>query len=117
VNNTNGSNAASYVATGGGVVTFITAASHFLTGMQLNTEVTYMVVDSSSDVLFHVENVDSSGETQYDYDAGSSGPGAADILIHHVDYVPILLENVTLDAGGGSIPITQRFDRIYSNPT
>lgn len=110
---TNGSDAATYIATGGGVVTFVASATHTLTGLQLNTEVTYMEYAGSVE-LFHVEDVDSTGETNYNYDA--LDPPTVDILIHHVDYIPILLPNVTLTAAGGEIPIIQAFDRIYENP-
>jgi carbamate kinase len=31
--------------------------------------------------------------------------------------VPIIIENVVLGSGGGSIPVTQQIDRVYENPT
>jgi len=94
--------------------TNITAsASHKLTGLKENSEVTY-VETGTENVLFHVENVDETGITEYAYNAAIEK--TADIHIHHVNYVPIIIPSVTLTAAGGSIPITQNVDRVYHNP-
>lgn len=97
----------------GGTVELLLSAVHKLTGMEENTEVTYVRVDTG-DVVFNVEDVGPSGITEYTYDATS--PFTVDILIHHVNYVPILIENVALTSAGGEIPITQYWDRVYYNP-
>jgi len=89
------------------------SASHKLTGMKQYSEVTY-IETGTENVLFHVEDVDGTGETEYAYNA--TVEKTVDIQIHHLDYVPILVPNVTLTAVGGSIPITQAKDRTYHNP-
>jgi len=94
--------------------TNITAsASHKLTGVKENSEVTY-VETGTENVLFHVENVDGTGITEYAYNAAIEK--TVDIHIHHINYVPIIISSVTLTATGGSIPITQNVDRVYFNP-
>jgi len=103
------------VNNGAATVNVTVSASHTLTGLQQNTEVTYVDTSDGTTVLYHVENVDSSGETEYNYNAAS--PKTADILIHHVNYVPILLTNISLGAAGGEIPIIQQIDRVYENQT
>ena len=96
-----------------GTTNITVSASHKLTGMKQYSEVTY-VESGTETVLFHVENVDETGETVYEYNA--TVEKTVDIHIHHVEYVPVLLESVQLTSVGGSIPITQRIDRVYSNP-
>jgi hypothetical protein len=103
------------VNSGGADYTVTVLATHTLTGLQQNTEVTYVDTSDGTTVLYHVEDVDSTGETTYNYNAAVEK--TADILIHHVDYVPIIIENVVLGSGGGSIPVTQQIDRVYENPT
>jgi hypothetical protein len=97
----------------GGTVDVILSAIHKLSGLKEGSEVTY-VDTSTGEVVFHVEDVDASGETTYSYNA--SVPRTVDILIHHVNYVPIVIPSVYLGAGGGSIPVTQYWDRVYANP-
>jgi len=62
----------------------------------------------------HVESVGADGESTFTYNAVT--PMTVDILIHHLNYVPILIEGVYLGPAGGEIPITQYWDRVYSNP-
>lgn len=113
--NCENSNASTHEETGTppGTTTIVSSATHTLTGMKENTEVTYVEV-STQDVLFHVENVGIDGKTDYVYDATIEK--TVDIHIHHVTHVPILIAGVLLTSAGGSIPITQFLDRVYSNP-
>lgn len=113
VYNTEGSNASTYINTGGGTTTIITSAIHRLIGLKQNSEVTYVRRDTG-EIVFHVENVDESGITEFSYDA--TNPFYVDILIFHTNYLPIYVDNVYLGPSGGEIPISQVWDRNYYNP-
>lgn len=100
---------------GSGTVSIIATTTHTLTGMQQNTEVTY--VGSGGGVLFHVENVTLSGVTQFPYNYSETGDFVVDILIHHLNYEFYLIEDLTLDDTDATIPITQIYDINYFNPS
>lgn len=83
-----------------------------LTGLVDNSEV--RIYRASDDVeLFGVEN-SSGGTVTYQYNFTGSTP--VYIHIHNVAYVFVRLE-LTLGGSDRSVPIQQRFDRTYSNPT
>ena len=103
---------------GGGTIAYMTAddgtqyippstVTHKLTGLVANTEVTYVKVSDGS-VVYHVEDVTASGETNYSYIY--AGNVVVDILIHHECYEFIAIENVTLGNTNGEIPVQQRKD-------
>jgi len=111
--NINSVNAENPPTTYTGDTNIVASAIHKLTGMVQYSEVTY-VETGTENVLFHIEDVDETGITEYSYNAAIEK--TADIHIHHVGYVPVLIPAIELTAAGGSIPITQRIDRFYSNP-
>jgi hypothetical protein len=94
-------------------VTFSASFKHTLTDMVQYTEVTYVRV-SDGQVLFHVEDVDGTGSTEYTHSGGET----VDILIHHVDYQPGVscIYNVTLPNSDASVKIQQFADANYYNP-
>jgi len=110
VSKTSGSNPNSYT---GSSTTFTASFSHTLTGMAANTEVTYVLVSDGS-VVFHVEDVDGTGETEYVHGGGEN----VDILIHHINYLPDIsgIYNITLPNSDASIQIQQFDDPNYINP-
>lgn len=103
------------VRNGGGASTdVVVTVVHKLTGMEQYSEVTYVRV-SDSQVLFNVGDVDETGETEFSYGADKVGT-VVDILIFHVEYLPVVIADYTLPATDVSIPISQVFDRVYENP-
>lgn len=83
-----------------------------LTGLVDNTEVRiYRVSDDVE--LFGVEN-SSGGTVTYQYNFVEATP--VYIHIHNINYVFIRLE-LTLGGQDASVPVQQRFDRNYSNPS
>ena len=65
-----------------------------------------------------IENTVAVSGTQYAYTYNFSKAGeGVDIVVHHVDYEYYRLVNYILSTTSTSLPIQQRFDRNYSNPT
>lgn len=92
--------------------------THTLTGLQLNTEVTYVLVSDGSEV-FHVEDAtaaDGGGFYKTEFTYIYSGDIVVNILIFHVNYDPIYLDDVTITNLNESIPNVQLFSRFYLNP-
>jgi hypothetical protein len=85
--------------------------SHTLTGLQDNSEVTYVRVSDSAE-LFHVEN-SSGGSTVYEDNYVSDTN--IRILVFHQDYEAILI-TTTLTDTAQTIPISQTDDRVFDNP-
>jgi hypothetical protein len=67
------------------------------------------------DAIDHTEDVPSDGENEYIY-VYASGT-YVDILIFHVDYEDIILEDILLDQGDATIPIVQIPDVNFFNPS
>jgi len=107
--NTNGSNLTSdkAFASNGGSITIINPATVTLTGLQNNTEVRIYQAGTQTEVAGQ-ENV-----TTGTFSA-SVQVTSVDIVIHAINYQNIRLESVDTTSDV-SLPITQRFDRNYSN--
>lgn len=115
---TNGSNPNSYTATGGGVVTFTASFDHVLEGLELNTEVTYVTANTSTE-LFHVENASTSdGNGKYKTTYTHGGGASVDILIHHIDYQPDIsnIYGLTLPNAAATVKVQMFTDINYLNP-
>lgn len=82
-----------------------------LTGLKVNTEVRIYTAGTTTE-LDGVENSGTSFTYNYTYVPATT----VDIVIHHVDYEYIKLEDVLLGSGDASIPIQQVSDRWYDNP-
>jgi len=67
------------------------------------------------DVVYHVEDVPSSGEVVYNYTYSSDQ--YIDVLIFHIDYLDNVLEDVLLSNESQAIPISQDLDLNYYNPS
>ena len=87
------------------------SATHSLTNLEPGSRVTY-VETGTNDELFQVADVGMSGVTEYNY----TEPVTVDIMIHHIEFVPILFVGVELTGVDATIPIFQAPDRVYSNP-
>ena len=112
VNAINGSDPTTTIETAGGTTTINNLRTHTLTGMVPGSEVTY-VRKSDGVVLFNVEDVDSTGTTQYQYNY--TGDVDVTILVFHVNYYPVSVD-VTLTSTDATLPIQQEADLWYSNP-
>lgn len=87
-------------------------ASLALSGLQANSEVR---IYRSSDGL-ELGGIENSS-TSYSYDYVWETNVNVDVIIHHVSYEYIRLPGITLTSSGVSIPVQQRQDRNYSNPS
>ena len=92
-----------------GTLTIENLVTVTLTGLQANTEV--RVYETGT--IIEIDGVENSG-TSFAFQADASA--FVDIVIHHISYVPIFLENFDMPALDTSIPIQQEFDRVYLNP-
>jgi len=95
--------------TGGGSTTVNSTADVTLTGLIANTEVRVYEAGTTTEV----DGVENSG-TSFTFTADTNS--YVDIIIHHIEYVPIRIENYLMPTVNTSIPIQQQFDRNYSNP-
>lgn len=80
-----------------------------LTGLQANTEVRVYTTGTTDEI----DGVENSG-TSFTFQAQNTD--FVDIVIHHIDYEYIRIENFDVPLNDVSIPIQQRFDRNYDNP-
>jgi hypothetical protein len=82
-----------------------------LTGLVSGSEVRVFEAGTTTELY----GVESSGTT-FDYPYTFAAGTYVDIVIHHVDYVYQRIETFELQSTSGTIPISQEFDRWYSNP-
>jgi hypothetical protein len=80
-----------------------------LVGLVEGTEVT--VCDQSGNTIAEIEDVAS--PTDFTFAVGNGVE--VDIIIHAIQYEHVRIENISFTADT-TLPITQRFDRNYSNP-
>jgi len=95
--------------TGGGSTTVNSTADITLSGLIANTEVRVYEAGTTTEV----DGVENSG-TSFTFSADVSSD--VDIIIHHIEYVPIRIEGYTIPTINTTIPIQQQFDRNYDNP-
>ena len=82
-----------------------------LTGLQVGTEVTICTSGSPTITIDEIENIGSPTEFSFQVAAAQQ----VEIIIHHEQFEHIRFKEISFTADS-SIPITQRFDRNYSNP-
>ena len=118
LNVSNGADSPS-VRNGTGATTQINATfTHTITGLELNTEVTYVTAGTAT-VLYTVENASASdGDGKYQVTYSHGGGETVDILIHHVDYKPDIsnIYGVTLPSSTASAKVAMFLDENYNNP-
>lgn len=118
VNKNGGSDPSTYIATGGGTVTFSATFTHVLEGLESGTEVTYVTADTSTQ-LFHVESASTSdGNGKYKTTYTHSGGASVDILLHHVSYQPDVsnIYGLTLPNSNAVVKVQMFLDLNYANP-
>jgi len=82
-----------------------------LTGLQLDSEVRVFTHGTTTEL----SGIESSGTT-FDFSYTYSPELYVDIVIMHSNYEYLRIDNLNLSPTSSSIPIQQRFDRVYSNP-
>lgn len=119
--NVTGGNSPSVYNTGLGTVTVVSSATLTITGLEAGTEVR---VHRTSDLtlLDGIETVVtpdgitySDGRTRYKFDYNYSTVEAVFLQILNLNYIFQKI-NITLTAGGGTLPVQQIVERNYSNP-
>jgi hypothetical protein len=104
---------------GASAATTISASyNHILTGLELNTEVTYVTADTSTE-LYNVENATvSDGDGKYKTTYTHSGGASVDILIHHINYKPDIsnIYGITLPNADTTVKVQLFEDENYYNP-
>ncbi len=106
--NTNGSNAVTALATGGGTVTIVTPATLTVSDLELNTEVRYYEAGTATE-LAGVENSGTSFSAQVQVNS-------VDIVLISLDYEIKRVEGVDTSGGDVTVVAGQFFDRNYDNP-
>jgi hypothetical protein len=107
----------SYEDLAGDGVSIISTKIHTLTGIQEGSEVTYVSGEGLSGiVLKHVENVDGSYSGEVSYQYNYAGDFAVDILVMHLDFEQLVIEDLILGSENATLPISQVEDRVYINP-
>ncbi|RLG24007.1 hypothetical protein DRN76_04590, partial [Methanosarcinales archaeon] len=116
--NVTGGDAPTYNNAGAGTVTVVSSFDHIITGLELNTEVTYVTAGTTTE-LFHVENATvSDGDGKYKTTYSHGGGANVDILIHHVDYKPDIsnIIGITLPSAEATVKVQMFEDENYYNP-
>ena len=116
--NVTGGDAPTYHNAGVGTVTVVSSFDHIITGLELNTEVTYVTAGTTTE-LYHVENATvSDGDGKYKTTYSHGGGASVDILIHHVDYKPDIsnIIGITLPSAEATIKVQMFEDENYYNP-
>jgi len=91
-----------------GTVTINAQTQVTLTNLQPNTEIRVYTAGTQDQVAF----VENSG-TSFQFNAPSGG--SVDIIIHNIEYVYQRILAYSVPATTSTLPITQQFDRNYSN--
>jgi hypothetical protein len=115
INKTNGSNPTTYSGSG---VTFSASFNHIITGLELNTEVTYVTAGTSTE-LYHVENASvSDGDGKYKTTYSHGGGASVDVLIHHINFKPDIsnIIGITLPNAEATVKVQMFSDENYYNP-
>lgn len=86
-----------------------------LTGLKDNTEVRVYTTGTTTELAGIEDAIDGTTDNRSFTFALASGTNV-DIRIHKVTYEPVSLINFDIPTVDASIPISQRFDRNYSNP-
>jgi len=117
INASGTSDPTSYEDLAGDGVDIISTKIHTLTGIQEGSEVTYVSGEGlSANVLRHVNNVDGSYSGEVSYQYNYAGDFAVDILVMHLDYEQLVIEDLILGSENATLPISQVEDRVYINP-
>ena len=84
-----------------------------LIGLQPGSDIVILQAGTEVEML----NVDAHSSAVYGWSAARfSTPGAVDIGVFKVGFVPFYIRNFTLPATDASLPVAQVADRNYTNP-
>ncbi len=108
---TQGSNPSTWYAPYEGIVDIQNSKTLTLSGLVSGSEV--RIYDTGT--ITERGGVEDSS-TSFDFVYNYSASDYVDIVIHHVDYVYFRIDNYLLSDSDTAIPISQQFDRWYSNP-
>lgn len=111
INCINGSNATTYINTGGGSTVIVNTKILTLTGLIAGSEIVILEAGTTN-VLVDEETSGTSYDYGYNYIANTH----VDIIVHSLGYEYMIILNYLLPNANSSIPISQRFDRNYYNP-
>jgi len=113
INVTAGGDTPTVLYSGGGNGTYVVnnPKTLTLTGLIANSEVR-IYTHGTTDELAGVENSGTTFDYPYNYVAATY----VDIVVHKADRIYYRIENYLLANADASLPVTQQFDRQYSNP-
>lgn len=106
--NSNGSNASIGSTPNGGTINFVTPRTLTVSPLIAGTEVRVYQSGTSTE-LGGVENSTTS------FSLLVQAP-SVDVVIHNEEYVYIRVDNLDMSSGDVALPVSQQFDRGYSNP-
>lgn len=115
--NVSGGTTPTYYNTGAGTVTVVSSFDHTITGLELNTEVTYVTSGTTTE-LYHVEQATvSDGDGKYKITYSHGGGASVDVLIHHKDYKPDIsnIYGITLPSAASFVKVKMFPDENYEN--
>ncbi len=106
-----GSNATTYINTGGGSTFIVNTKVLTLTGLIAGSEIVILEAGTTN-VLVDEET----GGTSYDYGYNYIANTYIDIIVHSLGYEYMVILNYLLPSTNSNIPVSQRIDRNYYNP-
>ncbi len=113
--NATDSNVTHYQTTGGGSVTINNNVSVTLTGIKEFSEVRIYETGTTTQVD-GTEQVSVPDENNYQFTFSDSAGSHVDIVVMHTGYVYYRVDDFTVPSSATDLPISQREDRVYSNP-
>jgi hypothetical protein len=105
------------VRNGAGATTVIVnAVAVTLTGLVDNTEIRVFETNTTTE-LAGIENATDGVSGNRTFSFALTAGTIVDIVVHNIEYEYLRIDGFTVPSAPSSIPIQQRFDRNYSNPT
>jgi len=115
--NIDGGDTPTYRNGAGASTNIISAYTHTITGLEQNSEITYVTAGTSTE-LFHVENATTSdGDGKYQTTYSHSGGATVDVLIFHTEYKPDIsnIIGITLPTVNATVKVQMFLDENYYN--
>lgn len=97
--------------TAGATVNIVSGATLTLTNLVSGSDIVILAAGTST----HLADVNENSTTTYAFVYSSND--LVDICVYKIGYVPFAIRNYQLSGENGSIPISQRADRNYINPS
>ena len=112
INVLNGGNASTYNNINGGTTTINNLVTLTLTSIIVGSEIRIFTVGTTTEL----GGIESVGGTTFEYQYNYSPGQNVDIVVFKEDYNYYRVSNYSLSSTNASLPISQIFDRVYSNP-